>query len=153
MKKVLRTRGDWGASDETTLRRWQSKWKIGSAKFLVAAHDRTKSIRDARVLPAAPRFPRELAEILGTSPAWRQLKAIESMVSEMPYFKLVQQVAELPIMKLMKRAEELPITRLMRDLEESPDMRFIRQLQNLPHIRLAQQLGNSSLERFGRIKF
>lgn len=40
MKRVMRSRKDWGASDETLLRRWQVKWKAGAAGFLAAARDR-----------------------------------------------------------------------------------------------------------------
>ena len=37
MKRVMRSRNHWGASDETLLRRWQVKWKANHKVYLAAA--------------------------------------------------------------------------------------------------------------------
>jgi hypothetical protein len=40
MKRVMQSRKDWGASDETLLRRWQVKWNASAVTLLAAAQDR-----------------------------------------------------------------------------------------------------------------
>jgi hypothetical protein len=50
MRMVLRSRNDWGSTDETIIRRWQDKWKRGGAALLLAAHERAMPI----VAPVSP---------------------------------------------------------------------------------------------------
>jgi hypothetical protein len=47
MKRIMRSRNDWGASDETLLRRWHVKWKAIHPVYLAAARDRAESLRRA----------------------------------------------------------------------------------------------------------
>ena len=45
MRRVMRSRRDWGASDDTLLRRWQVKWKQDGDAFLAAARERVRPSR------------------------------------------------------------------------------------------------------------
>jgi len=42
MKRVMRARKDWGATDATLLRRWQGKWSQRGAALLAAARERAR---------------------------------------------------------------------------------------------------------------
>jgi hypothetical protein len=42
MKRIIRTRTDWGASDATLLRRWQAKWQTNKDSLLAAASERAR---------------------------------------------------------------------------------------------------------------
>lgn len=42
MKRIISRRKDWGASDETILRRWQEKWRRRSGALLAAARERAR---------------------------------------------------------------------------------------------------------------
>jgi hypothetical protein len=42
MKRVMRSRTNWGAIDATLLRRWQDKWKHQGAALRVAAQERAR---------------------------------------------------------------------------------------------------------------
>jgi hypothetical protein len=42
MKRVMLQKKDWGASDETLLRRWQGKWKQRGAAMLTQARERMR---------------------------------------------------------------------------------------------------------------
>jgi hypothetical protein len=55
MKRVVRGRHDWGATDATLIRRWQGKWKSGREAHLVAAHER---VRPKDVAPSATPYSR-----------------------------------------------------------------------------------------------
>jgi len=50
MKRVLRTRKEWGATDASLLRRWQVKWKTQGEALLAAAQERRKL--DSQLTPS-----------------------------------------------------------------------------------------------------
>jgi hypothetical protein len=64
MKRVMRSRNDWGASDETLLRRWQVKWKANHTVYLAAAHDRAESQRRAAAARSCVETLRQWDELL-----------------------------------------------------------------------------------------
>jgi hypothetical protein len=75
MKRVMRSRNDWGASDETLLRRWQVKWKANHTVYLAAAHDRAESLHHAAEAPLWVQTLRqwdEAIKALHNSPTLRQ---------------------------------------------------------------------------------
>jgi hypothetical protein len=57
MKRIMHDRTDWGASDETLLRRWQVKWKGEYEFYLTAARNRAESQRRANAaIGSTPNF-------------------------------------------------------------------------------------------------
>jgi hypothetical protein len=75
MKRIMRRRNDWGASDETLLRRWQVKWKANHEVYLAAARDRAESQRRAAAARSSLETLRQWDELLKglqNSPALRQ---------------------------------------------------------------------------------
>ena len=75
MKRIMRSRNDWGASDETLLRRWQVKWKANHPVYLAAARDRAESLRraaEARSWVQTLRQWDETIKALQNSPTLRQ---------------------------------------------------------------------------------
>jgi len=53
MKRVMASRKDWGASDETLLRRWQVKWKERQQAFMAAARERARPKAIAPMMPGS----------------------------------------------------------------------------------------------------
>jgi hypothetical protein len=50
MKRVMASRRDWHASDETLLRRWQVKWKRNGQALMEAASERARPKRAAALV-------------------------------------------------------------------------------------------------------
>jgi hypothetical protein len=119
MKRVMRSRNDWGASDETLLRRWQVKWKANHKVYLADARDRAESQRRAAAARSSVETLRQWDELfkgLENSPALRQ------------WDELIKGLQNSPTLRKWDEA--------LKGLENSPTLRkwdeLIKGLQNSP---------------------
>jgi hypothetical protein len=92
MKRVMRSRNDWGASDETLLRRWQVKWKANHTVYLAAAHDRAECQRRAAAARSCVETLRQWDELLKglqNSPTLRQWDEMLKGLQNSPVWKWI----------------------------------------------------------------
>ena len=113
MKHIIAGRIDWGASDETLLRRWQVKWKQSSQSLMIAARERAQprpatstgriSVWDIAVTPALQAY--------ANSP---MLKAMRDYAN-CPAVKAMQDCANNPAVKAMQDCAKNPAVKAMQD--------------------------------------
>lgn len=102
MKRVIATRRNWGATDDTLLRRWQDKWKNVGADLLSAAKERaaSKPIRSSGYR---------------SSPGY-------GTVTETATMMLMRAIDDTPMMKAMRAIEESTTMKLMREMQRIEDL-------------------------------
>jgi hypothetical protein len=111
MKRIIRGKGDWDASDETLIRRWQVKWKEQSDSLMTAARER------AQPKPSAPIAP-SWSPFLLSGDAMRSLREIEC------YARALFEVDLSPTIRAIKEFDNSSVMRAMRALENSPWMKM-----------------------------
>ena len=135
MKRIMRSRNDWGASDETLLRRWQVKWKAIHPVYLAAARDRAESLRraaEARSWVQTLRQWDETIKALQNSPTLRQWDEVLKGLQNSPTLRQWDEV--------LKGLQNSPTLRqwneVLKGLQNSPTLRqwneVLKGLQNSP---------------------
>jgi hypothetical protein len=81
MKRVMRGRKDWAATDSTLLRRWQVKWKAIGAALLATAREATRR-QHAVASDRAPELAwTHVIKALENSPLTKMVRAMENSLS------------------------------------------------------------------------
>jgi L-rhamnose mutarotase len=138
MKRILRSRSGWGATDETLLRRWQIKWKENGAQFLAIERDCAQA---QQLAPSARSFVQRLAEIQN-SPEMRRWQEMMRGIQNSPEFKRWQEVAraiqESPVLKrwqgVANAIQESPQLRARQALQNSPTWKVMPDIKPLPRL-------------------
>jgi len=107
MKCVMATRKDWGATDTTLLRRWQSKWKSACDALLLAARE--------RITPKAATIP-------GGGGSYVSPSLFNQMLLDAQRFR---DMLDPPHMRMIR--EQVEQAQRMQDLIDPPHMRMIRE--------------------------
>ena len=142
MKRVKASRRNWGATDETLLRRWQIKWKQDGETLLVMARERARpatNVSNNSSLPSFAGRPDWLGQLetLANSPQMRAMaayanspamKAMEAFANS-PTRKELETYANSPTMKAVIAIGEQQ--RKIWDLVDPPFMREIRRIAEL----------------------
>jgi hypothetical protein len=127
MRRIIRGRKDWGASEETLLRRWQVKWNRQAESLLTAARERAgpKLVATPGSLPAWPVVDslRHLTDSAG-------LRAAISY-TESPAMKAMQDYVNSPAMRLMQEYINSPRMKLMQDYVNGPMMKAMSAVEHL----------------------
>lgn len=134
MKRVIATRREWGASDDTLLRRWQGKWKNVGADLLAAAKNRAESkpmrsiggYRSSHGYPFEESATMRLMRAINETPMMRTMRAIEESptMKVMRDMQRMQDLIDPPWLRHMREQEKLE--RTMRDLIDPPYLRAAR---------------------------
>jgi hypothetical protein len=136
MKRVMQGGKDWGATDETLLRRWQDKWKHQGEVFLAAARERARPKPMAQ--PAVPAhswatlralpFPEDAHTRAMREYANGPAKAMQDYINS-PASKALLDYASSPVAKAMLDYANSPTAKATRDYLDSPAMRAINSVQ------------------------
>ena len=140
MKRIMRTRNDWGSSDETLLRRWQVKWKGNAAALLSAARDRADARHAVVVKPTPPRSWMEIMEMVRTSPVMKLLEDVRRATENSPFLRIMAQLDSSPMMKVARQWENSPALKLLKQIEESPTIKLARQMESSAMMKYAEQI-------------
>ena len=135
MKRVMRSRNHWGASDETLLRRWQVKWKANHKVYLAAALKSQRRAAAARSSVETLRKWDELIKALQNSPTLRQwdeaFKALQNSPTLRQWDEAFKALQNSPTLRRWSEAFEA--------LQNSPTLRrwseAFKALQNSPTLR------------------
>jgi hypothetical protein len=112
MKRVMRGRKDWDATDSTLLRRWQVKWKANGAGLRATARE-------------AARRQQAVASYRVPESAWMHvIKALENS----PLTKMIRAMENSAMMQAMKAAENSPVMKMIRETDNSPLMQAMKSI-------------------------
>jgi hypothetical protein len=139
MKRVMRTREDWGATDATLIRRWQAKFKVSRDALLAAARDRApprpthdfrswmKVLGDLRSCPELENFGEQM-KALRDLPELRKFGEQMKALTDMPALRqLNEQIKALADMPYLRKLDQH-----MKDVQNSPALRALRDVQTAP---------------------
>jgi hypothetical protein len=91
MKRVMRSRTNWGAIDATLLRRWQDKWKHQGAALRVAAQERARP---------KPTMAESIIEARRALAEWsKALKDASEIPALAEWSKALKDASEIPAIK------------------------------------------------------
>jgi hypothetical protein len=143
MKRVLRTRADWGATDATLIRRWQRKLQVQREPLLIAARDRARPQRAATFedLPSSTIGPEVIPSF------FKQVEALRNS----PLAKEMQALRNSPLAKEMQALRNSPLAKQMQALRNSPWMKQMQAIQGSPWVKQMEAIRNSPWARLDKI--
>jgi hypothetical protein len=162
MRMVLRSRNDWGSTDETIIRRWQDKWKRGGAALLLVAHERAMPnvapvsqshefdsplMRPAMGIPSSATMKAMMSGY--DSPTMRAMMGIydsstmKAAMGVSETFKAIREFHNSPAAKAMREFHNSPIAKQMRELHNSPIMKELREAANSPAFKQMREMQES----------